>query len=62
MVKWGSLTLLVVRQLHVEGDAVGQRAQVLHQSVELPHQQDARLLGVAAGHRHVVAGNDEDVG
>lgn len=57
-----SLTLLVVRQLHVEGDAVRQRTQVLHQSVELPHQQDARLLGVAAGHRHLVAGNDGDVG
>ena len=43
-----ALTLLVVRQLHVEEDAVWQRPQVLHQGVELPHQQDARLPGVPA--------------
>lgn len=62
VVKCGSPTLLVVGQLHVEGDAVRQRTQVLHQSVELPHQQDAGLLGVAAGQRHLVADNDEDWG
>lgn len=55
----GSLTLLVVRQLHVEGDAVGQRTQVLHERVELPHQQDAGLPGVPARQRHLVAGNDQ---
>lgn len=42
------VTIVIVNQLHVEGDAVWQRTQVLHQSVELPHQQDAGLLGVAA--------------
>ena len=49
------VTILVVRQLHVEADVIWQRTQVLHQSVELPHQQDAGLLGVATCHgRHVV--------
>lgn len=62
VVAWGPLTLLVVRQLHVEGDAVWQRTQVLHEGVELPHQQDARLPGVAARHRHLVADNDEVLG
>lgn len=41
------VTIVVVSQLHVQADAVRQRTQVLHQSVELPHQQDAGLLGVA---------------
>lgn len=48
------VTIVVVSQLHVEADAVRQRTQVLHQSVELPHQQDAGLLGVATWHRQLV--------
>lgn len=55
----GSLTLLVERQLHVEGDAVGQRTQVLHERVELPHQQDAGLPGVPARQRHLLADKDQ---
>lgn len=42
------VTIVIVSQLHVEADVVWQRTQVLHQSVELPHQQDAGLLGVSA--------------
>lgn len=56
----GIVTVIIVCQLHVEADAVGQRPQVLHQSVELPHQQDAGLLGVTAGHRHLVVSTDAD--
>lgn len=49
------VTIIIVRQLHVEAHAVGQGTQVLHQSVKLPHQQHAGLLGVATGHGHLVA-------
>lgn len=44
------LTIVIVSQLHVEADIVWQRTQILHQSVELPHQQDAGLPSVAARH------------
>lgn len=49
------VTVIIVRQLHVEAHAVGQGTQVLHQSVKLPHQQHAGLLGVATGHGHLAA-------
>lgn len=44
-------TIIIVGQLHVEAHVIRQRTQVLHQGVELPHQQDARLLGVATRQR-----------
>lgn len=45
-----SVTIIIVSQLHVEADVVWQRAQVLHQDVELPHQQDAGIPGVPTWH------------
>ena len=51
------VTFVVVGQLHVEADVVWERTQVLHQCVQLPHQQDAGLLSVAARHgRHLAVG------
>ena len=48
------ITFVVVGQLHVEADVVRERTQVLHQCVQLPHQQDTGLLSVAAHHgRHL---------
>lgn len=42
-----SVTVVIVSQLHVEVDIFWQRAQVLHHSVELPHQQDDGFPGVS---------------
>jgi len=44
------VTFIIVGQVHTDADVVGQRAQVLHQHVELPHQQDAGLLSGAVRH------------
>lgn len=45
-----SVTIVIVSQLHVEVDIFWQRAQVLHHSVELPHQQDDGFPGVSTWH------------
>ena len=42
-------TLIIIQEFHGEADIVGQRAQVLHQDVDLADEEDAGLLGVCTG-------------
>lgn len=44
--RWGNTTFIIVEELHCQADIVWERAQVLHQNVDLADEEDARLLGV----------------